>query len=396
MPVVAYSPQIPLNREGALLIACARRFVRQDLGDGVRAAFREDLDWDLLLRMADEQLVLPLLYFGLEFECPGRAPQELRARFQDRARFNLLQTAELVRVLELLEQNRIPAVPLKGPILAAWAYGDLALRASLDLDLLIRREHVLAAMALLTQEGYQLTSEIHWSCARACLRSKDSQLSFAHSDTGVSLDLHWALLPDDFVPSFDGDCVWENLASVPLAGRNVPALSTEDLVLFLCAHGSKHRWACLGWICDIALVLKRAEIDWASLLSRAQRAHIERMVLLGLRLAGDIFETVLPDAVKERVDAEPKVIAISNEVRDRILEGSATGRSAVSAYRMNLRMLERIRDKIRYLASILFTPGETEWRHVSLPPALYFLYYPYRLMRLVGKYAGGRQIVLDR
>ena len=49
---------------------------------------------------------------------------------------------------------------------------------------------------------------------------------------------------------------------------------------------------------------------------------------------------------------------------------------------LNLRMLERASDKLRFLRGLLITPTEAEWRRLQLPPPLYFLYYPYRLARL--------------
>jgi len=374
-----------MSGEGALLLACARRFVQQDQSDTVRAALRDDLDWPEVLRMAGHHSMMPLLYWVLELESPNSTPQELRDRFQDHARCNLLQTAELMRVLDLLAQNRIPAVPIKGPVLARWAYGNLALRSFLDLDLLIRREYVPLAKEVLTKEGYRLKSDIHWSSASAYLRSKDSQLSFTRAENGVSVDLHWRLLPDYFAPSFDGGEVWENLVSVSLGGRDVPSLSPEHLLLFLCAHGSKHRWECLGWICDVALVLKRVEVDWVRLLLLARQAHIERMVLLGLRLASDLFDSGLPANVRDRIDADSAVVALASEVRRTLLTIHTGARSQVDKGLINLRMLERLLDKLRFLRGLLITPTEAEWRDLRLPPALYLLYYPYRLARLVGK-----------
>jgi hypothetical protein len=228
---------------------------------------------------------------------------------------------------------------------------------------------------------FRLESGLHWSCASACLRSKEGELSFRRAGDGVRLDLHWRLLPDYFASSLDGERVWEHLGAMRLAGRDVPALSTEDLLLFLCAHGSKHRWECLGWLCDVALLLQRGEIDWPLLIALARDQHIERIVLLGLRLACDLLGSPLPDAVRQAIDRDGMVTKLVDEVLATIFLPRAEA-SPVKDGLLNLRMLERASDKLRFLRGLLITPTEAEWRRLLLPPALFFLYYPYRLARL--------------
>ena len=167
----------------------------------------------------------------------------------------------------------------------------------------------------------------------------------------------------------------------------VPTLSAEDLLLFLAAHGAKHRWSRLGWVCDFAVALKRTTIDWEQLLRRARRAHIERILFLALRLATDVLGAELPRSVAMRVAADSHAADIAAAVQARLLSDLPADTSSTEACSMNLRMLERFRDKIRFLMGIVITPGEAEWRNMRLPPAVYHLYYPYRLLRLLGKHA---------
>ncbi len=149
-----------VSGEATLLLACARRFVAGQSDDEVHAALCSDLDWPTLLELADAHSVMPLLYSALEQECPVRVTQNLRTSFANHARSNLAHTAELLKVLAILEQNRIPVIALKGPVLAAWGYGDLALRAFSDLDLLIRPDHVARAKDLLVA--------VDTGCAQTC------------------------------------------------------------------------------------------------------------------------------------------------------------------------------------------------------------------------------------
>src|SRR5579871_1671881 len=105
-----------MNREVSLLLACCRKFVGNGSREEVHGAYNDDLDWSTLLKVADYHSVMPLLYWGLAIECPNRPQQELCDRFEQHARRNLLATAELLRVLALLDSKGIPAVPIKGPV----------------------------------------------------------------------------------------------------------------------------------------------------------------------------------------------------------------------------------------------------------------------------------------
>ena len=49
---------------------------------------------------------------------------------------------------------------------------------------------------------------------------------------------------------------------VRLEEQEVRTLSAEDLLLALCVHASKHAWMRLGWICDIAGVVRSQRIDY--------------------------------------------------------------------------------------------------------------------------------------
>ena len=103
----------------------------------------------------------PLVYQTLS-ERPGLAPaavfEQLRTRYQLNARKNLKFTAELFRILDCLEANSIPAIPLKGPVLAETVFGDLALRDFSDLDVLVHAHDVLRAKGALQSLDYSVST----------------------------------------------------------------------------------------------------------------------------------------------------------------------------------------------------------------------------------------------
>ncbi len=85
-------------------------------------------------------------------------------------------------------------------------------------------------------------------------------------------------------------------------GTEMKTLSADDLLFSLCVHGSRHLWERLGWICDIAELITRHEINWPALLQRAAATDSERMFLLGLHLAHKLLDAPLPSSVQQRCD----------------------------------------------------------------------------------------------
>ena len=67
--------------------------------------------------------------------------------------------------------------------------------------------------------------------------------------------------------------------------------------MFLCAHGAKHLWARLGWLCDLARLIQMEQgIDWSEVFDQTRRSHTTRMILLGLLLADNLLGVELPAA----------------------------------------------------------------------------------------------------
>ena len=137
------------------LIRCLRAFLAVEGGPPFDGVIEEEkVDWNFLLQLASWHKVTPLLYRSLQ-----AAPEPVLIRLKTYVRsalvHSLLLTGELLRLLKRFEAQGIPAIPLKGPALASFLYGDMALRQSVDIDILLRQEYIPAARRLLLSLGYQ-------------------------------------------------------------------------------------------------------------------------------------------------------------------------------------------------------------------------------------------------
>src|SRR5207244_1068830 len=116
--------------------------------------------------------------------------------------------------------------------------------------------------------------------------------------------------------------------SLPLGGTLVRTLSAEHLLLVLCAHGAKHCWERLGWICDVAELLRRTPaLDLSGMLAQARSLGVERIMLLGLRLAAELLDVPLPEDVACRARDDRVVGALAAQVRATLFRRMPTGSS---------------------------------------------------------------------
>jgi hypothetical protein len=165
-----------LSPERELILRCATTTLDDERADRIKALLETELDWDCLLKEAEQHGITPLLYSNLEATFPGAVPEPfihtLRDCFRKNLISNLLLTSEMCNVINLLESHGISAIPFKGPTLATAAYGDLALREFRDIDLLVRKEDVLKAKAILTARGYAPDHQLSREQEVAYLRSE--------------------------------------------------------------------------------------------------------------------------------------------------------------------------------------------------------------------------------
>lgn len=376
-----------------LLLLCARTQMDSERAARVETLLQEGIDWDYLLEAAQEHGVTPLLYWNLNATCPEAVPEpsleRLRSRFRKGAQYNVFMAGELVRLLNLFEKHEIPAVPYKGPSLAASIYGNLALRRqSVDLDILIRERDVLKARDLLLSQGYR--PDERWTPRQeAVLLQASHEYTFVHDDKRVKVEVHWRITSRYFSFPLDSERLWVRLRPSSLLGKEVPGFSPEDLFLILCAHGTIHLWQQLELICAVAeLVRAGEELDWDQVMTEARELGGERMLFLGLCLADDLLGAPLPDVVLQRVRTDPSVKPLAARVRERFFrEVYNPPPGTIETTLFHLRARERLRDRVLYCVRLAMIPTEYDWAALPLPRSLSFFYYVIRPIRLLtGKY----------
>ncbi|CAN5564541.1 hypothetical protein BH24GEM3_BH24GEM3_09160 [soil metagenome] len=385
--------------EAELLLCCARTRLLPETGERIRTLLQGNLDWKYVLQAARLHRILPLLYWHLHTHFIDEIPEGVLARLKEdfyaNAAQNLFLTSELLRLLGLLREHGISAVPFKGLALAAAVYGDTSLRPAGDLDLMLHKHDVLRARDVLLSAGYQ--RQFPFSAAREAAQLRAShQYGFVREDGRVLVELQWGVTVD-FLPSpLDVQGLWTRLRSVSLGGTSVPTLAPEDLLLLLCVHGTKHCWSRLAWICDVAELLRMyPELEWKWVVDQARARGGRRMLFLGLLLAHDLLDAPLPAQLTESVQRDRQARVLAREVRGLLFPGAHEligGLHPAAEYRIpfNLRSRERLRDKARCFIGLtlhLSAPRAGDKARPPLPRSLTFLRYclwPIRLLRKYG------------
>jgi hypothetical protein len=375
--------------ENELLLCCART----DASPEVAARIREltttnELDWDYLFLLARRHAVVPLLYLNLARERADFIPpsflSKLKLQYQENHARNTILTAELCHLIDLFAASGIEAIPYKGPALAIFAYGNLALRRFVDLDLIVRKQDVRRARDLLIDEGYTLTRLLTPAQQDLLLRTQHN-LQFARDNRRLLLELHWEVAPHLFASSVQENELWQNLGTITINDRELKALSAEDLLFSLCVHGSRHLWERLGWICDVAELIARHDLDWTALQQRAAESDSERMFLLGLHLAQKLLHAKLPDEVQKRCAADARLESLAANVVEHLFNGPThVPATSSEIFRYNLGVRKSLPARARYLVHIL-RPTDSDVGARSLPARFTFAYYLMRPFRLLFK-----------
>jgi hypothetical protein len=167
-----------------------------------------------------------------------------------------LQTVRnFLNVTDLLMQDGISFVPLKGPLLSYRIYGDPTVRISHDIDLLVDVEMVKPVMEILYENGYRLSDGVIWpkiKVQQEMVFDSSHHLSFCNEELNLCVEIHWVLLPGlPFSLKKQSVIITGNLMEEVFAGRKFSVFTKEFELLYLLIHGTVHGWNRLKWLVDI-------------------------------------------------------------------------------------------------------------------------------------------------
>ena len=369
-----------LTLEDRLCLLLAHGRFTTEAAQSATAQLRAGPHWELLLERAITHGLIPLVYHRLcALDFPG-VPPRIRRQLTDTYGVNAIRndllSQELARLLAVLSAAGVPAIPLKGMALAESLYGDLALRVSADLDLLIPPERFADCVPLLESSGYKAQSS-HPSLIRLVARyGKDFALMREWGNRKYPLQVHtglvWAGGSTERELVTD---IWSEAASCPFRGAPAYAMSPAWEFLYLAVHAARHGLFPFKWLVDLDWIVARKAPDWSVVREKAARFRWMKPLQSSLAASAALLETPLPEVF---LPLPPVKIRNADSGRLEI------PRQTLFA----LQLLPTFSQRLQFLATRLFIPTAADCNFLRLPSSLFWLYYFLRPLRLTTAVAG--------
>lgn len=286
----------------SLLLCLSRASLSASAQDRASQLLDGPVDWSQLLLWARLHQVIALVTqnltkYGLENCVPPQVWTQMRQALHG-IRFDLLvQFEQVSRVLAALDSAAVDVLVLKGYGLTDLLYGDLALRPSGDLDLLVRPDQIELACTVLKTIGippppaeafrFHLENGYHLPLAGAELAGRD-----------LAVELHWDLGPRG-LNALNLDEMWQRSQQFTVDGMTALRFSPEDMLLHLALHIRKHRFVGLRWLCDMADLARGFDgrLDWDYVLVNARHAGLETLLFTSLSSCVQLLEAPVPSYV---------------------------------------------------------------------------------------------------
>jgi len=372
-----------MSAEWALLLECAKpRPDPQRLAERLRAP----LDWSLLLAFAEDHGVLGLTAARLANYDESVLSKENRERLRTWRRAHTLFTmnlcAEMFRLFDSFPAAGIEALVIKGPVLSARCYGDPGLRQYGDLDLVARDRDILRSTELMVSLGYEPSVPV------AAIRAKKvpGEYVFRQSRTKLLVEFHTEFTFRYHPRPLPVEKLFSRQVRVSIDAHKIPALSPEDELLLICIHGAKHLWEKLGYIADVAAFVSEQELDWERVMSATDEVGGERMLYVGLRLAGDVLGAALPESVAALSRSDATVGRLANQITRWLPAAGSAPLGIFERAMFRMRMGGGIFSGPAYLFRLSFSPTEEDWVEGAENKRHWFLDALGRPFRLARKY----------
>ena len=277
--------------EFGLALACCKAAFRASADESFDLA---GIDWPRFVRLARFHRIQGLAWSYLaprRSAVPEEASRALSADAAAIAANNLTAAAECDELSAEFEAAGVPLLFLKGLTLSALAYHNPALKAAIDMDLLIDPADLGKAALLLEHGGYRLflprrrSALDHWH-----RRSKESV--WARAAPALQIDLHTRTADNPrLIPSID---VHSPTQSVDIgSGISLETLEDGELFAYLAVHGASSAWFRLKWIADFAGLLEgRGAAEVEQLYERSQELGAGQAAGQALLLADRLFGTL--------------------------------------------------------------------------------------------------------
>ncbi len=342
-------------------------------------------DWDVMVENLLQCSVGPLFYL--------KAPSLPNTKLISEAAFSKLKKSYyytltrgmlmyqvLQKTLNILQENEIDVVVLKGAYVAEALYEDLGLRLFSDIDLLVKEKDASNAFNALLNAGFTQSK-------------KDKMFEFLHENIsyehlpqlvykGIPVELHVRLHKEEEEYKFPSDRMWKNAEERKLGGVIVQIPDLPDLLIHTILHLYKHfrngqiQFTGFNDIVNI-LEIWRDKLDWAEVIRRSIAYQCEDVVFKFVVLVYNNYNAYVPNFIIfeyiEYATDEDQILF------EKYLSGNQKGHYSVVSGVNRMKNIVEPSKKLKYILWMIFPSKIYMIRSYQIKnPKLYLFYYPYR------------------
>jgi hypothetical protein len=382
----------PVETEWALLLAACSDNPAKEKTDRIRRVLHSPIQWSKVLDLADRHGVQPILTQAVgtvEDQVPAEALTALKQGYQANLRKALLLSREFVSLVDQLSQAGLEFIPYKGLALAETLYGDIALRQSGDIDLLVHATDLPRMRKAVAELGYR-PHQLFSAAEEEAYLGSGYESAFDGPAGKNLLEVQWAIQPRFYAVNLEMEGLFRRAVKATVVGVEVKTLSIEDLFVVLALHAAKHVWGKLIWLCDLARIAGIPALCWKRIGEQARQLGIVRILWATLLLAQKLLNTPVPAAAQENLPKDFAAASLAHEIEGYIASDRTFDVESRAYFNLMLRLRERRLDRMRFLSRLAFTPGPSEWAITRLPKPLFPLYQVLRITRLGARLVSGR------
>lgn len=363
-----------------------------------------NIDWVEFSRLVQRHGVQVPVYYSLiqNQTAPDDVTDNLKNSYTKNKRNNLKLSAEITYLHHIFNKEGIKAISIKGPVLSQMLYDDVFFRSSTDLDWLISAKEITRTYNHLKSLGYHATKhDFDYSKKKMeYIISKLHDFGLSHPNRRVLNEIHWcmdsnrALFPDELNQAFI-----ERSITYDFGNLRINCLSNEDLLLYLCFHGSKHIWYQLRWLMDINEILHGAlDINWTKFFAEVEKYDFQYCVMLPLELCNQYWGTAIPDLPWQKDNRSIWLLKTADKfITSKKIDLRKRGRFNGSrvAY-FNARLKKNFKSSwLSYNNTLI---NIDDWNLINFPDKVFFLYivvrpvfWVYRnILRVIGLWPKNR------
>ncbi len=349
----------------------------------IRSALHSGPDWDEYLTLVQRHRTPVLSWETLKRVPEANIPATVRVPLQRHSAACRMQatrlTSLLMQVLKDFNQAGIPLILLKGPLLSLELYGDLGIRHSQDIDIMVAFNDMSTAQARLEKMGWRVHLQPTFSPRHSEVYFEiHHHIVYWHPLHRCSLDLHWRTRWETRDRTARQ---WERSTASAWNGLRFQSLSRTDLTLHLCEHGSGHAWFRSKWLGDLARMYAMGYVDWDAAYRDGCDTGSEKSLLQSLRLLKELHGLPVPEALREAAESLPVLlldhVSVCMQARTEIHRLSLLARFRMMMRQPHYEGLLRPRRSWRQaFAEVAYSTVDFEL--LRLPDRLFWLYLPLR------------------